>query len=192
LSYSLAIGLTRTSTHVEASYACQIPLIDAQGQPVLLVGSNADCAQLGLALTQVGSAADSVRYSPRYAAGLDWKATERDRVSIGVNRQVQPSAGGSTLDARYLQAAWTHDLTHRIAALVTGSQTVSHYTGNAAGHFEFRALSTSLRWQLDRRWSLEAGLGWSQALSGTGTGAPHANSVFLQLRHDFDRQAVSR
>ena len=200
LSWNATLGATRTQTHFGEQYQCLVPLLgpggvpllDGNNQPIAFGGTTQDCTQLGVPLTRVAAAGDSTRNSILYAAGVQWRLTERDRISGSATRQVLPSPSGTTIDSRYLQANFTHDFTAQWSASLSAGQTVSHYTAGGVGRFEFRSLGASMHWTIDPWWSADTGVTWSQSVAAGDGSSPHANLIFVQLRRDFMRVAVSR
>jgi hypothetical protein len=140
----------------------------------------------------VSSASDTTRNSVLYAAGFQWRVDERNRIAFSATRQVLPSPAGTTIDNRYVQTIYSHDFSAQLSGNLSAAQTASHYTGATVGRFEFRSLGASVHWMIDPWWSLDTGATWTQSVTSGDGGSPHANLVFVQLRRDFTRVAVSR
>ncbi len=200
LTWNATLGGTRTQTYVGSQYQCLIPLLGAGGvplldgnsRPIVFAGRTQDCVELGVPVTQVASASDTTRNSVLYATGLQWRVNERNRLAFSATRQVLPSPAGTTIDNRYLQAIYSHDFSAQLSGTLSAAQTASRYTGAGVGWFEFRSLGASVHWTIDPWWSLDAGATWAQSVTSGYGGSPHANLIFMQIRRDFTRVAVSR
>jgi hypothetical protein len=118
-----------------------------------------------------------------YTAGAQWLAGERTTLSAAARRSINPTgAGVPTLTDSALLA-----LEHRFSEYLSLSADATYTSADALGgiantHTQTDRLSATLRWSVERDWSLEAGAWYARYMLQGGV-EPKSNGVFIGLRY---------
>jgi hypothetical protein len=188
LKLGATVGYAHTHVQTDGLFQCIVAL-NVNGSTVDETFPNSNCP---VALTNTG-AADVTTNSPVYSANFTWDLSELTTLTGTAARAIVPSGLGSTLDSQSYGLGLGHKFTERLSGNLNASLTHSKFSGGlGVPSSEYRTILANLSWRMLEQLTVEGGYRFSQI--GFAGPSPNLNQslIYLALRYDFQRIAVSR
>lgn len=122
------------------------------------------------------------------------KRWETSDVSLNLSRRVMPSGIGSLIRANSLSLSMSDHFSEKVTGSVTASVTESQYLSSVIPFSTSRyyTIAPGLAWRLTRRWTLASGVAFANDTYTGSSQSVSATAVYLTLRYNGLKMAVSR